>query len=129
MMSFNLTVKKVKKQTKEELLERHMNGLFWIETHKCQPGTRNTLDVCGRVYEESLFEKACKTLEAIEDELNYRFPEWKDPDYFEKQAVVNQERIALFDRGFYCLKHLTQAERLLVFKHYFGEECQFTSND
>ena len=53
------------KLTMEELLDKYDLVYSWIQTHECETGTNNQLDINGRPYDHELYEKHFKLLEYI----------------------------------------------------------------
>ena len=53
------------KLSMEELLDRYDLVYSWLQTHECETGTDNQLDINGRPYDHELYEKHFKLLEYI----------------------------------------------------------------
>jgi hypothetical protein len=103
--------------SKEELLARYDNGIDWLDTHSCQAGTNNTLDVNGNLYDPTKYELCCLLLEDIEVTLDKRFPGWRDNRDVEE--IVSPEKIRGFANGYFTLGRLNPSEQLQVLKDAF----------
>jgi hypothetical protein len=107
----------LKQASKEELLTRYDNGVLWLDSHYCQTGTNNTLDISGNIYDPQKYEACCKTLGEIEEILDQRFTGWRI-DREVKETIV-EERIQGFKNGYFNLSQLNPAEQLKILMEAF----------
>ena len=58
----------------DELNSKYDEVYSWIQTHECETGTNNTLDINGRPYNHELYEKHFNLLNEISYEMICRPP-------------------------------------------------------
>lgn len=116
-------------QTRSQLIARYEAGKIWLQEHKAQDGTQNAFDINGNVHDEEVYKNAEKLLNDIEKELNTRYSGWDDPEYEQKQSIVNESKIIGAQRGFFTFSQLTKSEKEQFLKRYFDENIVVMDED
>ena len=109
-----MTSKTLNQCTRNELTQHYNRGIIWLETHSAQPDTNNALDINGRPYDAELYEKCLRFLEKIENELNKRFPDWRNSQSDVKNA--DSGKVERFNNGELTLGQLNKDEQLQVMR-------------